>query len=130
MTEEELRLWKDVATNATRGPWETGDPYQHPLNWYNASESNEQLAVYGMGMEVASTQLVQDAAFIAASREAMPALIDEVRRLRAERDALRTALLRCDRTCETVTHRELERHGLGERCPVVALIDAALAVQP
>ena len=48
----------------------------------------------------------------------------------AERDALRKALLRCDRTCETVMHRELERHGLGERCPVVGLIDAALAVQP
>lgn len=50
--------------------------------------------------------------------------------LRAERDALRKALLRCDRTCETVMHRELERHGIGERCPVVGLIDAALAVQP
>jgi len=83
MTEEELRLWKEAATNATRGPWETGTPYHHPYS-YSASESNEPLAVYGMGMEIADTQLVQDAAFIALSREAMPALIAEVRRLRAE----------------------------------------------
>jgi hypothetical protein len=43
-------------------------------------------------MEIADAQTVQDAAFIALSREAMPALIAEVRRLRAERDALKAEL--------------------------------------
>ena len=78
MTNEELTAIEARANAATRGPWETGTPYHH-----SGSESNEPLAVYGMGMEVADTQLVQDAAFIALSREAMPALIAEVRRLRA-----------------------------------------------
>ena len=74
MTETELRFWEDAVANATQGPWETGDPYDQ--------RTKEPLGVYGMGMEVADAQTVRDATFIAASREAMPALIAEVRRLR------------------------------------------------
>ena len=81
MTETELRFWEDAVANATQGPWETGDPYDQ--------RTKEPLGVYGMGMEVADAQTVRDATFIAASREAMPALIAEVRRLRVLTDGLK-----------------------------------------
>ena len=81
MTETELRFWEDAGANATPGPWETGDPYDQ--------RTKEPLGVYGMGMEVADAQTVRDATFIAASREAMPALIAEVRRLRVLTDGLK-----------------------------------------
>lgn len=75
MTEQELADIEALANAATLGPWEAGDPYDQ--------RTTEPLAVYGMGMEVADTQLVRDATFIAASRAAVPALVAEVRRLRA-----------------------------------------------
>lgn len=74
MTEQKLATIEARANAATLGPWEVGDPYNH--------RSPELLAVYGAGMEVADTQLVHDAAFIAASRTDIPALVAEVRRLR------------------------------------------------
>lgn len=76
MTEQDLAFWEDAAANATSGPWEAADPQNQ--------RTREPVAVYGMGMEVADTQLVRDATFIAASRAAVPALVAEVRRLRAE----------------------------------------------
>lgn len=81
MTEQELAFWEDAAANATPGPWEAGDPHNQ--------RTLEPVAVYGMGMEVADTQLVRDATFIAASREAVPALAAEVRRLRALVDGVK-----------------------------------------
>jgi hypothetical protein len=77
MTKEYFSDLEALARSATSGPWEVGDPY-----W--AWRASGLIAVYGMGMEVACTQSVSDAAFIAASREAVPALIKEVRRLGAE----------------------------------------------
>jgi hypothetical protein len=74
VTEEELTAIEGRANAATLGPWEVGDPYNQ--------RTPELVAVYGMGMEVADTQLVQDAAFIAAARTDIPALVAEVRRLR------------------------------------------------
>ena len=76
MTKEYLSDLEALARSATSGPWEVGDPYD--------GRTSDLIAVFGMGMEVACTQSVSDAALIAASREAVPALIKEVRRLRAE----------------------------------------------
>jgi hypothetical protein len=76
MTKEYLSDLEALARSATSGPWEVGDPYD--------GRTSDLIAVYGMGMEVACTQSVSDAAFVAASREAVPHLIREVRRLRAE----------------------------------------------
>ena len=135
MTETELRFWEDAVANATLGPWETGDPYDQ--------RTKEPLGVYGMGMEVADAQTVRDATFIAASREAMPALIAEVRSLRAERDALRkdAALLdalqaeheRFDPVAALVVKVKHDRNGsdwanvMGD---IRAALTAALEVQP
>jgi hypothetical protein len=79
MTKEYLSDLEALAKSATSGPWEVGDPYDG-----RAWRASDLVAVYGMGMEVACTQSVSDAAFIAASREAVPHLLREVRRLRAE----------------------------------------------
>jgi hypothetical protein len=65
-----------------------------------------------------------------AAIHSMRGYVAEKLRIEAERDALRQALLLCDRTCDYIAHSELERHGLGEQCPVEARIIAALAVQP
>lgn len=78
MTEEELTAIEARATAATREPWVVGDAYLPTV-----SLSVGQVSVYGMGMEVAECQIDADAAFIAAARVDVPALVAEVRRLRA-----------------------------------------------
>ena len=65
-----------------------------------------------------------------AAIHSMRGYVTQKLRIEAERDALRKALLLCDRTCDFIAHSELERHGLGEECPVAARITAALVVQP
>ncbi len=74
MTKDELDRLDALANAATGGPWEVGDPYN--------SRTVSLVAVYGLGMEVADTQTERDAAFIAAARSAVPALVAEVKRLR------------------------------------------------
>lgn len=76
MTEEELAAIEARATAATREPWIVGDMYVPPA-------CLSAVSVYGMGMEVAECQIDADAAFIAAARVDVPALVAEVRRLRA-----------------------------------------------
>ena len=94
----------------------------------------DEVTAKDIGIDDAVVSLLKEIATLRAERNAAQKLVadqhDLTVALKNERDALRKALLRCDRTCETVMHRELERHGIGERCPVVGLIDAALAVQP
>jgi hypothetical protein len=123
MTNEELTAIENRANAATREPWIVERTYVPTASLSAVSE-------YGMGMEVAECQIDADGAFIAAARVDVPALIAEVRRLRDERDALRKALWLCDRTCDFIAHSELERHGLGEKCPVEARITAALSEAP
>ena len=82
MTDEELAAIESRANAATREPWIVGDAYV-------PTASLSAVSVYGMGMEVAECQMDTDGAFIAAARVDVPALIAEVRSLRAERDALR-----------------------------------------
>jgi hypothetical protein len=81
MTEEELTAIENRANAATREPWVVSGTYV-------PTASLSAVSVYGMGMEVAECQMPTDGAFIAAARVDVPALIAEVRRLRAERDAL------------------------------------------
>ena len=76
MTEEELTAIEARATAATREPWIVGDMYV-------PSACLSAVSVYGMGMEVAECQSDADGAFIAAARADVPALVAEVRRLRA-----------------------------------------------
>ena len=82
MTEKELTAIEARATAATREPWSVSDTFV-PSALLSA------VSVYGMGMEVAECQMGADGAFIAAARVDVPALVAEVRKLRAECDALR-----------------------------------------
>lgn len=82
MTDEQLTAIENRANAATREPWIVGDAYV-------PTASLSAVSVYGMGMEVAECQMGTDGAFIAAARVDVPALVAEVRSLRAERDALR-----------------------------------------
>ena len=77
MTEEELTAIEARANAATREPWVVGDAYV-------PTASLSAVSVYGMGMEVAECQMPADGTFIAAARVDVPALVAEVRRLRAE----------------------------------------------
>jgi hypothetical protein len=86
MTEQELAAIEALAKAATPGPWEAGDAYN-----YTAPISAA--GVYGMGMELAECQRGVDAAYLAAVHPQQTlALVAEVRRLRVERDAMRTEL--------------------------------------
>ena len=76
MTEHELTAIENRANAATREPWIVGDAYV-------PTASLSAVSVYGMGMEVAECQMDTDGTFIAAARVDVPALIAEVRRLRA-----------------------------------------------
>ena len=77
MSEQELTEIEERANAATREPWIVGDAYV-------PTASLSAVSVYGMGMEVAECQMDTDGAFIAAARADVPALVAEVRRLRAE----------------------------------------------
>jgi hypothetical protein len=79
MTDEELTAIERRANAATREPWIVGDAYVPAIL--------SAVSVYGMGMEVAECQMVRDGEFIAHARVDVPALVAEVRTLRAERDA-------------------------------------------
>ena len=76
MTEQELAAIEKRVNAATREPWIVSGTYV-------PTASLSAVSVYGMGMEVAECQMDTDGAFIAAARVDVPALIAEVRRLRA-----------------------------------------------
>jgi hypothetical protein len=71
MTPEQLATWRQLADAATPEPWKSGVG--------NIYKSNGGVLVGGI-----SEQAHADAAFGAAAREAVPALLDEVERLTAE----------------------------------------------
>ena len=77
MTDADLENLEALAAAATPGPWEATGPVEDPVDSIVDSDS---------GL-VASTEESarpgEDTAFIAAARDAVPALIAEVRRLRA-----------------------------------------------
>ena len=87
MTEQELTAIEERATAATMGPWDgtknSGVVSKH---------TRDHVFETGCGCCTDKALSAEDAAFIAAARVDVPALIAEVRKLTAERDAL---LLRC-----------------------------------
>ena len=72
ITEEELARWEKLAAAISPGCWRDGNGV---LLTYNTH-----------GVHLQSPNKAADAAFIAHAQEAVPLLIAEVRRLRAERD--------------------------------------------
>jgi hypothetical protein len=87
MTDEELTAIEARANAATMGPWKgkknSGVVSKH--THFTVFDT-------GCGCCTEKDLSADDAAFIAAARADVPALIDEVRRIQAERDALRTEL--------------------------------------
>lgn len=80
LTDEQLAEWERLAAGATRGPW-------------HAVESQGWRGIVGEGnldtVEITTDPWPTDLAFIAAARTAVPALVAEVRRLRALATLLR-----------------------------------------
>jgi hypothetical protein len=76
VTDEQLQEWQRLADEATPGPWE---------NWTIEDDGNRQDEWSAVGPVHADMQgAVKDAAFIAAARTAVPALVAEVRMLRSD----------------------------------------------
>jgi hypothetical protein len=77
MTHEQLQILRALCEKATPGPWE-----------YHKSESGDGVLCPrgGYVVEVGHGTTNNDAAFIAAARDALPALLDEVERLRERLD--------------------------------------------
>lgn len=76
ITEEELARWEKLAAAISPGCWRDGNGV---LLTYNTH-----------GVHLQSPNKAADAAFIAHAQEAVPLLIAEVRRLRAELDRVET----------------------------------------
>lgn len=83
-TPEQRAEWRALADKATPGPWDTymvpGTRSEEAYVAVEASETEVRIARYEGGHF--------DGAFIAAARTAVPALLADVERLTAERDAL------------------------------------------
>lgn len=78
---EQLNAIKERAAKATPGPWNIGEQYeQMDPGHYVYSESNGYIVV----AEEEGTFGKEDAEFIASSREDVPTLVAEVKRLQSE----------------------------------------------
>ena len=116
---------------ATPGPWANYSP--------NPKTTREQ-AIYSEWLEtdpearsseIAALLTPKDAAFIAASRSAVPALLDRVRELEAERDAALSTIAKVrelHRRLNVVDDETDER--LGETCEVCGEIEGYEATWP
>ena len=91
MTIDQAKLdeWKALADAATPGPWGMCDGGQFDLGTIRRITPDDPICELGGFYE---PNTVANATFIAAAREAIPALIGEVERLTRERDELREAL--------------------------------------
>lgn len=100
VTPEQIAEWRRLAEAATPGPWsapvETG-----PTEVHGATP----VAITSLVHSVAEKH---DARFIAAAREAVPALLAEVERLRADYEARREA---CRALGEAISGLEHEGRG-------------------
>ncbi len=95
ISEEQLNTWQALCEAATPGPWfwDDGDPKQVLLSGYDGEElpgfpmlhvNCGILTLIGYDDEALADEMREpDKAFIAAARVALPALLAEVRRLRA-----------------------------------------------
>lgn len=75
MRDEDLKRLRELAEAATPGPWTAGRSAHH-LGWNLYRDGGIDVSEPSAGFDES------DADFIAASREAVPALLDEVERLR------------------------------------------------
>lgn len=84
-TPDQLAEWRRLAEAATEGPWEAYSlPEVPPGQW-------QMVGVGQVGNELGhriEAMFDDDAAFIAASRTAVPVLLEEVRRLRGQVDLM------------------------------------------
>ena len=78
MTEQELTAIEERANAATMGPWEG-----HSNSGVTSKHTHDNVFETGCGCCTHNDLSVEDAAFIAAARVDVPALVAEVRRLRA-----------------------------------------------
>lgn len=95
ITDEKLTEWNNLADEATSGEWNV-ELYQNKISrdfnwWVRPVQGSDIWGVCNTGDENAP-RASQDAKFIAAARTAVPTLIAEVRRLRAENEELRDSL--------------------------------------
>ena len=86
MTQAELDALKALADAATPGPWATGD--EDGMIYVGNEFDSDTVAYCGQSLD--------DAAFIAAARAAVPALIAEVERLQVAWSAEHDAYIRAD----------------------------------
>ena len=91
MTDQDLDLdhLEALANAATEGPWEAdctevSQHWSRPEPWHTVSSSEVDCGSYCYGGSARGIERVEDAEFIASSRTAVPALIAEVLRLRAQ----------------------------------------------
>ena len=113
MAELDYDALQRLADAATEGPWQwTREPGDEEGSLEAPSEEGYVLGVYGMHTEGFIAVGKADAEFIAASRQAIPALLDRVRELVAERDA---ALSTIAKVREAVSgHPECDRYEDGD----------------
>jgi len=79
VTPEQLAEWAALTDAATMGPWEV-----RRLSWpQDSRDASDIVSPFGVISDAENMPKAADAAFIAAARAAVPALIAEVQRLRA-----------------------------------------------
>lgn len=96
MREEELAELENLSAAATPGPWTYARPTAGRPHFVVADVVSH--FIYPATDEIThGTRAVDDAAFIAAARTAVPALVAEVRALRARRDELLATVAKVSR---------------------------------
>lgn len=99
MTPERLAELRRLADAATPGPWAWEATSQQDNSWCVGTTdpphegevvTDDDTVVVDWVAESGNAERLADAAFLAASRTAVPDLLDEVERLRAERDGYLT----------------------------------------
>ena len=112
MTDEEIARLKGLCEKATPGPWRCDDVLIHqddlPATYAISDEDEQSIAVLGQIQGIKGRQIIRNAEFIAAAREAIPALCDEVERLRG---ALECAVRAMDTVVEVFDFRDVETWG-------------------
>ena len=91
ISELHLTEWYRLCEEATPGPWsfDKDDERRRIMTWHDAF----------YGENILDGMVNGDAAFIAAAREAMPMLLDEVRKLEAENRSLKERLRVLEENC-------------------------------
>ena len=88
ITEQQLNEWEELAKAATPGPWEAELATERG-SWIRQSDTSNLSA---MSWGNTDQEGAANAIFIAASRTAVPALVEMVRELKAENERLRKVI--------------------------------------